>query len=77
RRQPAFADSDRYYRGRLLEALRRGRLPAEDVPDAAGLRREPGRSAAIAGSLVRDGLAEWSGGFLGLPAEVSGPGPGG
>lgn len=72
RPQGAFPGSDRYHRGRLLDALRRGRLPAGDVPQAAHLRDEPGRSAAIAGSLVRDGLAEWSGVALRLPTEVWG-----
>ncbi|MBW3602955.1 MAG: A/G-specific adenine glycosylase [Actinobacteria bacterium] len=76
RPQGAFGGSDRYHRGRLLDALRRGRLPAGDLPAAAHLRDDPGRSAAIAGSLVRDGLAEWADGALRLPVEVWGRRPG-
>jgi A/G-specific adenine glycosylase len=66
RPQAAFAGSDRYHRGRLVDALRRGAVAAEDLPTAADLA-DTGRLAGITDGLVADGLAEWSQGLLRLP----------
>lgn len=58
RPQAPFADSDRAYRGRLVDALRRGRLRREELAAAAGLE-DRSRLEAVVASLVRDGLAVW------------------
>lgn len=66
RPQAAFAGSDRYHRGRLVDALRRGAVAAEDLGTAADLV-DTGRLVTITDGLVADGLAEWSDGRLRLP----------
>lgn len=69
-----FADSDRYHRGRLLDALRLGPVSGERIP-AAARTDDAGRARRLADALVGEGLAEWSLGSLTLPE--SGPkGPG-
>ncbi len=62
RPQKAFEGSDRQGRGRLLEALRRGGVPAASVADACGWPDEPARAERIATSLVDEGFARRSGG---------------
>ena len=62
RPQKAFAGSDRQGRGRLLEAVRRGGVPAASVAHACGWPDEPARAERIANSLVDEGFARWSGG---------------
>jgi A/G-specific adenine glycosylase len=66
RPQGPFVGSNRFHRGRLVEALRRGPVPADDLSDAAGLVDGP-RLAALTRALVDEGLAEWAGGSLRLP----------
>jgi A/G-specific adenine glycosylase len=66
RPQPAFAGSDRYHRGRLVDALRRGPVDVDGLARAADLD-DAGRLGAITGGLVDDGLAEWADGRLQLP----------
>lgn len=66
RPQPAFAGSDRYHRGRLVDALRHGDVASEDAAAAADLA-DTGRLAAITDRLIADGLVEWSQGSLRLP----------
>jgi A/G-specific adenine glycosylase len=66
--QSTFAGSDRYHRGRLLDALRRGSVDATRLPVAAQLPEDPDRAARIGEGLVRDGLAVWSQRTLRLPA---------
>jgi hypothetical protein len=66
RPQAAFAGSDRYHRGRLVEALRGGPVTAEDVAAAADLA-DAERLAVITDKLIADGLVEWVGGSLRLP----------
>ncbi len=61
--QPRFVGSDRYYRGRLVDALRAGGISRADLA-AAISTPDAGR---IAGMLVSEGLAEWSGETLRLP----------
>jgi len=73
-----FAGSDRYHRGRLVDALRAGPVPAAALATSARLA-DPGtrsssdsdgalfRAAALAERLVADGLAEWHAGSLRLP----------
>lgn len=65
RTQPAFTGSNRYFRGRLVDALRAGPLPRAEVAVAAGVT-EP-RASALADGLVGDGLAEWEDDTLRLP----------
>jgi A/G-specific adenine glycosylase len=58
--QAPFAGSDRQGRGRLVDALRSGPLPAASLATAAGWPDDPDRAARVAGTLVADGLAAWS-----------------
>ena len=67
RPQGRFQGSDRYHRGRLVEALRGGPLAAGEVQTAAKLGDDPDRCTRIVDGLVRDGLAEWDDGQLRLP----------
>ena len=62
-----FAGSQRYHRGRLLDALRAGDVLAADVASAAQLA-DATRAERLAAGLVEDGLAEWVGDRLRLPA---------
>ena len=62
RRQSAFSGSDRQGRGRLLEALRRGDVPAERLADACGWPDDVARAERIAAALVGEGFARWRGG---------------
>jgi A/G-specific adenine glycosylase len=67
-RRPAqrFADSDRYHRGRLLDALRAGAVAEGDVTRAARTD-DAARARRLADALVDEGLAEWRLGTLTLP----------
>jgi A/G-specific adenine glycosylase len=67
-RRPAqrFADSDRYLRGRLLDALRAGAVTEDDVAPAARTD-DADRARRLADALVSEGLAEWRLGTLTLP----------
>lgn len=65
RRPPAFVGSDRWHRGRLLDALRDGPVSIDDIGVAA--RTEPDRARGFADLLVGEGLAEWSASTLRLP----------
>lgn len=67
RRQSPFVGSDRQGRGRLLDALRRGPVPVDEVDRAAGWPDEHERAGRVAAGLVSDGLARRSGGVLVLP----------
>jgi A/G-specific adenine glycosylase len=62
RRQSRFVGSDRQGRGRLVDALRRGPVDADDgrLADACGWADDPSRVRRIAQGLVTDGLARWS-----------------
>lgn len=62
----AFAGSDRYHRGRLVDTLRRGPVDTDSLPRAADLD-DTGRLVALTRTLVDDGLAEWNDGALQLP----------
>ena len=62
-----FRATDRFHRGRLLDALRAGAVAADQV-GAAALLEDPVRVARVADGLVADGLAQWQGGQLQLPA---------
>jgi A/G-specific adenine glycosylase len=66
RPQQRFTESDRYHRGRLLDALRAGPLAHDDLPAAARTADAP-RARRLADALVSEGLAEWSLGTLTLP----------
>jgi A/G-specific adenine glycosylase len=61
-----FAGSDRYHRGRLVDALRAGPVAAADLATAARVTDRV-KAAALAQRLVADGLAEWDAGSLRLP----------
>lgn len=67
RPQSPFEGSDRYHRGRLVDALRRGPVDGGDLARAADCD-DPDRLADLTRGLERDGLAEWSGGCLRLPS---------
>jgi A/G-specific adenine glycosylase len=67
-RQSRFDGSDRQGRGRLVDALRSGNVPAERLAVACGWRDDPTRAGRMADQLVRDGMARWQAdGSLGLP----------
>jgi len=67
RPQGTFAGSDRFHRGRLVDALRTGPVARTALADAAQLD-DGERLARIVGGLVADGLAQWAGDDLRLPA---------
>ena len=58
--QAPFAGSDRQGRGRLVDALRAGPVPAAALPRATGWPEDPARATRVAATLVADGLATWS-----------------
>jgi A/G-specific adenine glycosylase len=66
--QSTFPGSDRQGRGRLVDALRRGPVPAPELAGTAGWPDEPDRARRVAATLVADGLAVIDGtGDLRLP----------
>jgi A/G-specific adenine glycosylase len=67
RGQSRFAGSDREGRGRLVAALRLGSIDGAALATAAGWPDDAARARRVAETLVRDGLAAWSGGRLVLP----------
>jgi A/G-specific adenine glycosylase len=70
RRPPAaFAGSDRYHRGRLLDALRDGPVATGDLA-AAARADDPVRARRLADALVSEGLAVWTLGTLALPERT-------
>ena len=66
-RQSMFAGSDRQGRGRLVQALRHGPVPWEEVAPAMGWPADEGRARRVAATLVADGLADDDGARLCLP----------
>jgi A/G-specific adenine glycosylase len=62
RPQSTFAGSDRQGRGRLLDALRRGGVRRSRLAGACGWPDDPARAERVAGALVTEGFAAWSGG---------------
>ncbi|HEX2038981.1 MAG TPA: A/G-specific adenine glycosylase [Acidimicrobiales bacterium] len=66
-RQSPFAGSDRQGRGRLVDAMRRGPVPLQELGAAAGWPDDPARARRAADSLVADGLAVLRDGALALP----------
>ena len=76
-RQARFEGSDRQARGRLLAVLLDGSVAATRVAAAAGLPDDPVRAAAVAESLVLDGLASRDGDslLLGSGSEANRTGP--
>jgi A/G-specific adenine glycosylase len=66
--QSTFAGSDRQGRGRLVDALRTGPVPAERLPTVMGWPDDPVRARRVAATVVADGLAvAGSDGGLRLP----------
>lgn len=65
-RQSRFEGSDRQGRGRLLDALRAGALPAEGAAAVTGWQ-DPERTRRVIDGLVADGLVARHGGVLALP----------
>jgi A/G-specific adenine glycosylase len=61
RPQSAFSGSDRQGRGRLLESLRRGDVPAGEIAGACGWPEDVARAERVAAALVEEGFAEWRG----------------
>lgn len=70
RPQGRFAGSDRFHRGRLVDALRAGPVACHDLAAVAGLDDET-RLAALTAALVAEGLAERSGDALRLPVSAA------
>lgn len=68
RPQGRFAGSDRFHRGRLVDALRAGPVARAELPTAA-MGSAP-MAERIAAALVADGLAEWAGDTLRLPGSI-------
>jgi A/G-specific adenine glycosylase len=66
-RQPAFHGSDRQGRGRLVDALRHGPVEAADLAAVMGWPDDPSRAAAVAATLVADGLASVDSDIYRLP----------
>ncbi len=54
--QSRFAGSDRQGRGRLIEALRRGEVPAADLDAVVGWTGEPERLDRVVAGLVAEGM---------------------
>lgn len=68
RPQPRFEGSDRYHRGRLVDALRERAIGPGELAEAADLS-DPTRLERIIAGLVSDGLAQWEGEALALPGR--------
>ena len=66
RPQARFTDSDRFHRGRLVDAMRSAPVPLASVAEAAHLDRGE-RLDRIVGALLADGLAVEEAGVLRLP----------
>jgi A/G-specific adenine glycosylase len=66
RPQSAFSGSDRQGRGRLLEALRNGDVPADGIAGACGWPDDVTRAERIAAALVQEGFARWRGNVDGV-----------
>jgi A/G-specific adenine glycosylase len=78
RPQSTFAGSDRQGRGRLLDALRRGPVSRGELAAACGWPDDGARAERVAGDLVAEGFARWSGGrtpTLGLVEAAPRPRP--
>lgn len=71
RPQARFADSDRYHRGRLVDALRLRPLDAAELSAAARLE-DAARLERVVAGLVAEGLAEWRDERLALPGAGRG-----
>jgi A/G-specific adenine glycosylase len=69
RRQERFPGSDRFHRGRLVEALRNGPVPRVQLSVACATDGCIQKAERIAATLVADGLAEWVGHQLSLPTS--------
>ncbi len=54
--QSRFEGSDRQGRGRLVDALRAGVVPADTVPDVVGWPEDPERAGRVVAALVAEGL---------------------
>jgi A/G-specific adenine glycosylase len=66
--QSRFAGSDRQGRGRLIEALRRGAVPAGDLAAVVGWEDQPERLDRVVAGLVAEGMVvRTSAGALRLP----------
>jgi len=65
-----FTATDRYHRGRLLDALRAGPVAAADIAVVARTD-DIDHAGRLADALVRDGLATWSTGTLTLPERAA------
>ena len=65
--QSRFAGSDRQGRGRLVDALRRGRVAEASLNSVMGWPAEPERARRVAAGVVADGLAVQVGSWYSLP----------
>ncbi|MFV0256879.1 MAG: A/G-specific adenine glycosylase [Acidimicrobiales bacterium] len=69
RRQGRFEGSDRQGRGRLVDAVRRGPVPAERLAEVMGWPDDPVRADRVAAAVVADGLVERTPSGFGLPGQ--------
>jgi A/G-specific adenine glycosylase len=65
--QSRFEGSDRQGRGRLVDALRRGPVPVDELPAVMGWPADETRARRVAAGVVADGLAAQDGTTLRLP----------
>lgn len=70
--QSRFEGSDRQGRGRLVDALRAGPVATADLADVMGWPDDVARAAAVAATVVSDGLAMDLGERLALPGWSAG-----
>jgi A/G-specific adenine glycosylase len=75
RPQSTFAGSDRQGRGRLLDALRGGPVRPGALAAACGWPGDGARAERVAGDLVAEGFARWSGGKRPVLGLVGAPRP--
>jgi A/G-specific adenine glycosylase len=66
-RQSRFAGSDRQGRGRLVDAVRVGPVTSDNLAAVMGWPSDPARAAAVAATVVADGLAVLADGTYRLP----------
>ena len=67
--QSRFEGSDRQGRGRLVDALRNGPVPATELATVMGWPHDPERASRVGNGLIRDGLASMTDGWWHLPSD--------
>lgn len=67
--QSRFEGSDRQGRGRLVDRLRHGSVSTHELAPVMGWPDDEARARRVAATVVADGMAEWDGDRLRLPAS--------